>query len=285
MKKVLKQLLASFVFLAGCTAGQRQSDIRHWAVYYDDKLPASHFAGQDLVVFDRRYHPPLEPLKGNTILLGYVSIGEVHDDAPEKKILEKQGAILFQNTHWGSHAVDVTEPQWKKMVLDQVDDALSQGFDGVMLDTIDSPIHWAKTEEPERVEAMENAAVSLIGAIRTAHPDIKIMMNRGFDILPRVARDLDYALAESILTKTDDSTGQFTLIPSVTYAKAAAQLRQVIALAPKIRIFTLDYWNLDDVEGIKRIYALQRAQGFAPYVTTPDLADFTPEPLELRPNH
>ena len=104
------------------------------------------------------------------------------------------------------------------------------------------------------------------------------MVNRGFSILPSVSGDIDYILAESIMSHPDVSTGQFVLFPALVTNQVAEQLRRVVALAPQLQVFTLDYWNQDDVKGLERIYASQRTQGFVPYVSTPDLARFTPEP-------
>ena len=199
---------------------------------------------------------------------------------PEKKLLEQENALLFQNDTWKSHAVDVTSPTWRKLVLGYVDDAAQKGFDGVMLDTIDSPLHWAETQAPERLEAMREGAASLIHAIRMAHPTMKIMVNRGFAILPLVADDINYVLAESILTHTDETSGQFAFFSSQTTSEVASQLHHAVSLQPQLQILTLDYWNMDDVNGLERIYAAHRAQGFAPYVTTPDLTTHTPEPKQ-----
>jgi uncharacterized protein (TIGR01370 family) len=282
MHKRMKQLVAALLCLAGCAPAPRPTAINHWAVYYDDALPASAFKSMDLVVFDRRHYPKFDSLKGKTIVLAYVSIGEVYDDVPERKRLEKEKSILNQNDRWKSHVVDVTSPVWRKLVMGYVDDAAKKGFDGVMLDTIDSPLYWADTIEPQRVEAMRAAASSLITGIRAAHPNMKIMVNRGFSILPVVATDIDYILAESIMTNTNVSSGQFVLFPPHSTDQVARQLRHVVALAPQLQVFTLDYWNQDDVKGLERIYASQRAEGFTPYVTTPDLTRFTPEPSAPR---
>ncbi len=281
MRRYLKNGITALLCLTGCVSVQKMAGItpiRTWAIYYDHQLPAKTFKNVDLVVFDRRYYPKFDALKGKTIVLAYVSAGEVYDDVPERKLLQQKNLILFQNERWKSHAVDLTALEWQKMVLDQVDDAARKGFDGVMLDTIESPLYWAATKEPARLPAMRQAAADLIHAIRKYRPDMKIMVNRGFDVLPLVANDIDYVLAESILTNTNVSTGQFYLNPPEVYQQVAAQLHTVVALAPQLQVFTLDYWKQDDVKGLETIYAEQRANGFIPYVNTPALNTYTPEP-------
>jgi uncharacterized protein (TIGR01370 family) len=252
--------------------------IQHWAVYYGKDVPGDRFRTLDLVVFDRRYHPSLNPLKYHTHVLAYVSIGEVYDDVPEKLALAEDRALLTQQAHWKSHVVDATSPRWHKLVLGYVSDALAHGFDGVMLDTVDSPIDWAAANAPTRVDAMRMGITGIIAEIRAAHPQIKIMVNRGLDIMPAVASKIDYVMAESILTNVNVSTGQFSVFSPTTYTKMVTDLHQVSTTNPHVQILTLDYWNEDDRAELQKIYATQRGSGFAPYVTAPDLLHYTPEP-------
>jgi polysaccharide biosynthesis protein PelA len=279
MRKILKNIATALLCLGGCAPVIKPSEpMTRWAVYYDTKLSAEHFADLDLVVFDGRYHPNIKPLKGKTTVLAYVSMGEVHDDVEEKAILDDASALLYSNSEWGSHAVDLSSKKWRNIVLSHVGKAIKDGFDGVMLDTVDSPIYWASQQSSTRHKNMQQAAVSLIREIRMKHPTIKIMLNRGFDILPDASRYLNYGLAESILTQKDNSSGQFSLFPPRTYSDAVAQLHRSVARAEHLQLFTLDYWDVGDVNGLERIYAAQRASGFTPYVTSQDLRHYTPEP-------
>jgi polysaccharide biosynthesis protein PelA len=280
MGRRLKQSIAALLCLAGCSYTFRPTtgDINHWAAYYDTALPARAFKHYDLVVFDRRAYPNFDYLKGRTKVLAYVSMGEIYADVPEKILLDKDKSILFHNATWNSYAVDVTSAMWHRMVLANVKDAAEKGFDGVMLDTIDSPLYWAKNQGPERSERMREGAVSLIRAIRAAHPDMLLMVNRGFEILPLVAKNINFVLAESILTHKDETSGQFAFFSSQATGDVVQQLHQLLAREPQLQVLTIDYWNMDDVNGLERIYATQRAHGFVPYVTTPDLSGHTPEP-------
>lgn len=278
MRNQLKTIITAILCLTGCTSSGQPQLIKSWAAYYHNKLPASTFENVDLVVFDRRSYPKFDDLKGKTIVLAYVTAGEEYEHSSNIKELKDNNLILFQNERWRSYAVDVTGEIWQQMVLNQVDDAEKKGFDGVMIDTLESPLYWAATKEPARLPAMREAAADLIHKIRKSHPNMKIMVNRAFDIWPVVAVDIDYALAESILTNTNVSTGQFGLNPPDTYHQVAEQLRNVVALAPQLQVFTLDYWKQDDVKGLERIYAEQRANGFVPYVSTPALDTYYSEP-------
>jgi uncharacterized protein (TIGR01370 family) len=285
----LKQLFTALVCFvgSGCTPMVKASlntptpPKERWAVYYDKQLPAKAFKDYGLVVFDRIYYPEFEELKPDTTVLAYISLGEVHGDTDEHALLEKQHALLGKRSKWNSYTVDLTSKTWAKIIDAQVADAMDKGFDGIMLDTIDSGLHLADMDSPEKGERAQEAAIKIITDLRQHYPDMKIMLNRGFEILPRVANVIDYALGESMLANTDISTGQSSLFPANTYQSIASRLTNARAIAPKLKLYTLDYWNPEDVEGMQKLYAIHRTRGFTPYITTPDLRRHTPEPTGL----
>lgn len=277
----IKHTIACMMFITGCTTPQKVEGpapkiLSRWAAYYDDKIPAEHFKGYELVVFDRVYHPDLSALKGKGDVLAYVSAGEIHGDAPEFAELNEAGVLLKHNTHWNSHAVDLRSPRWQNIVLNHVADAKAQGFSGVMLDTLEIPTQVIR---PIEKYDMQSAAANLIKTIRKQHPDMKIMVNRALEILPMVAKEIDFVLAESVCAQTDLAIGQSNLLPMAEYRKSVDKLQQLKAKAPQLKVYTLDYWNMDDVNGVHSIYRQQRDSGFIPYVSTPDLRKHTPEPL------
>ena len=275
----MRKWLALLLCCIGC-APQPAPEVRaeRWVAYYDKKLPASTFKGYDLVVFDREHHPDFAAIADTSVVLAYVSIGELHGHAPQRKMLEKDGVLIAKRHHWDSYAVHIGAPVWQKTVFAKIDDAISKGFHGVMLDTVDSAIYYAEQESPAAGTKAKREAIALIRDIRLRYPQAKLMLNRGFAILPEVARQIDYALAESTLAQTDVSTGQSTLFPPNSYYLSVSKLEVARQEAPQLKIYTLDYWNQDDVRGLHYIYATQRARGYVPYVSTPDLRRYTPEP-------
>lgn len=269
----------------GCGPGSVLTNFRgaeankdKWAVYYDYHINAALFASYDVVVLDRVYYPNFGKVHRRTSFLAYINAGEINVNAPDKILLENENALFGAPSRAGMQAVDLSSRRWHDHVMQQVEDAVQKGFDGVMLDMIDSPLQASAKISSDANERTRRASVTLIEEIRHKHPRIKIMLNRAFDILPQAAADIDYVLAESILTEKDDSTGQMRFVSANTFQQTAASLRLAQGLSPDIKIYTLDYWNTHDIEGVRRIYRLQREQGFSPYVTSPDLRHFTPEP-------
>ncbi len=260
---------------------------KSWAVYYSNDLPAETFLRFDLLVFDHQAHPTLRPLiqRGKTVL-GYLSAGEVQNDPARGYYaeLDQLDLLIKSDTHHTavssieSTPVDIRHPEWARLIVEEMIPALlRQGFDGVMLDTIDSSVALEE-KDPVKYAGMKQAAIHLIKAIRMNYPHIKIMLNRGLEIIPAIEQDVDYILAESIHTTYDFKTQKHGLVKDSYYESIAKYLKDAQVRAPHLQVVSLDYWDMKDEAGVKKIYEAQRKHGFVPYVTHISLHQLTPEP-------
>ena len=253
-----------------------------WVVYYADKEPVKAFEPYRLLVLDSKYYPPLRPLKdrGKT-LLGYISLGEVEQHRPWFDRVKGWGILSEENLNWpGSFYVDVRDKRWVKLVVEELVPAILRlGFDGIFLDTLDNPPHLERTDA-KRWAGMTEGAARLVRAIRTNWPNIRIMQNRAYEILPDVAGVLDYALGESVYAGWDFEAKKPHLQTEDDYRFQVEALQGAQRINPKLGLFSLDYWDPADAEGIRRIYARQRANGFSPYVSVVDLDRIIAEPAK-----
>lgn len=251
-----------------------------WAVYYADRKPAKAFFGYDLVVFDSHHHPRLRPLKerGQTVL-GYLSVGEVEKHRPWFRAVREQGLLLEENPNWpGSYFVDVRDPRWRARVIEELIPRLvREGFDGVFLDTLDNPL-YLEERDPGRFEGMTTAAADLVRGIRRHYPYLEIMVNRAYDLLPRVAEDIDRVLGESVYSDYDFEDETYQRVADKAYRRQVERLQALHAEYPHLEVHTLDYWYPEDPGKIAEIYAVQRSHGFRPYVATVELDRLIPEP-------
>jgi polysaccharide biosynthesis protein PelA len=255
-----------------------------WAVYYADKAAPVEFVDYSLVVLDATHHPPLEPLKGmGKRLLGYISLGEVEQWRPYFAAVKAEGLVLGENPHWkGSFSVDVRDPRWTARVLDQlIPPILAKGFDGLFFDTLDNPPDLER-RDPKRFAGMTRAAAELVRAIRARHPQATLMLNRAYEILPEIAAEIDIALGESVHADWDFAAKRYRLVAEAEYRHQVELLKAAQVRAPRLKVYTLDYWDPNDPAGIARIYAEQRRNGFSPYVATLKLDRLVPEPRAKR---
>jgi polysaccharide biosynthesis protein PelA len=251
-----------------------------WAVYYSDQVAAEELRDYNLLVFDSGRHPPLPPLAARKkVLLGYLSLGEVNAQRPYFQSALQAGFLLGENPSWpGSRYVDVRDRRWREMVIRKLaPEILAQGFQGLFLDTLDDPAELER-RDPEVYRGMAAAAAELVKALRYGFPSIKIMMNRGYDILPEVAGVIDMELGESVYATYDFNRKVYQLAPAKEYGQQVQVLQQAKRRNPALGIYSLDYWDPADRMGIRRIYRQERANGFEPYVATIGLDRVIKEP-------
>lgn len=272
MRKYLLQMLG-FVAALMCSNVVFAADVptsETWVVNYHNNAPLTDHFGYDLVVLDPDQGYDVRTLisRGQTVL-AYLSIGEVENYRSVYQQVKGTPLILMENKNWpGSYYVDVRNPKWTQLLIETViPNLLRQGYNGLMLDTIDNPIDLAR-RDPKKYAGMDKAAANLVKTIRHQYPNIHIMLNRGFEILPQVAPSLNSVLAESTYTTYDfEQKKAKNLKPDdrkfYTNSLAAAQKRNA-----KLKVYSLDYWPLEDTQGVKAIYKAQRANGYVPYVST-----------------
>lgn len=273
--RIFPFILTALLIASPCRAEER------WAVYYGSELPAGRFAEYDLVVLDGEYAAPLAVLnaQGKTVL-GYISFGEGETYRSYYKDLKAKKIFLRKNPQWKGHIViDVRKNEWKDYLINTlIPTVLARGFGGVMFDTVDSPLDIGARTEAEKQE-MAQASIALLCEVRSMFPNIKIMINRGFDILPEAAPCIDMLMGES--TRTDlqlESKKTPRLLSDEEYASYVDVMKRAQLANPALKIYTLDYWPQTDPEGIRKIYTTQRSNGFIPYVSTMDLQKVYSEP-------
>lgn len=251
-----------------------------WAVYYANELKPEAFDAYSLIVFDSEAHPLISPLlsAGKTVL-GYISLGEVASYRHWYAEVKSEGILLQENKNWsGSYAVDLRDPRWTKRVIEEMIPAiLQQGFSGVFLDTLDNAAELERVDG-KKYSGMTLAAVKLIRTIRRHFPEIKIMLNRGYDLLPQIGDVIDMTLGESVFATYNFETKRYSSVDQELYKTQVSILDAAAKKFPNLLIYTLDYWDPSDSKGISAIYRTERGNGFIPYVSTIKLDQLLPEP-------
>ncbi len=251
-----------------------------WVVYYGDSLPAEQFLPYDMIVFDSQKSPPLRPLQNRgKVILGYLSVAEAEQYRHDYSDIEEMGVMLGENPNWPGHRIiDIRNPLWTKYLIEvKIPEILHKNFNGLMLDTLDSALYLWETDK-QKYAGMDVAAVALVATIRKHYPRIKLMVNRGFQVLPQIAPYINYSLAESIVANTQGKDNKVELFPQETTQEVVSILNEAKKRQQYLKIYSLDYWDMEDTEGVKKIYNMQRERGFIPYVTTIDVQQHHHEP-------
>jgi uncharacterized protein (TIGR01370 family) len=252
----------------------------NWIVFYGETADEQMLSAYDLVVLDPMFKGSIAAIaQTGARLCGYLSLGEIRTADPNYGRLDS-AVLLEENPAWPStRRIDIRHPAWKDLVLNEIIPAVvEQGFTGLLLDTLDTP-PYLERQDPDGNRGMRQAAIDLVGAIRRTYPEVILIMNRGYELLPYVADQLDGIVVESLLTTTHANGYKWNEQPEI--ALQLSLLGPAVNRRDHLPILSLDYWAPEDVATIRQIYLRERKLGHHPYVATRLLDKIIPRPAEV----
>jgi uncharacterized protein (TIGR01370 family) len=256
-----------------------QSEFR-WAMYYGEELDSASLRGFNLVVLDPGFKgsvPAVAPAGAE--MLGYLSLGEIKRTSTLFSRLTDPDVLLAENPHWpDTFLCDVRRPGWQKFILDiAIPDLLQRGFTGVFFDTLDTP-PYLEVLDPQKYRGMRSSAIEIVKYIRKRFPKCKLVMNRGYALLPELKEFIDAVVAESLLTSFDFKAKNFKWVDAVELGYHLTALQSLKTGPRSVPILSLDYWDVADVSTISDIYTRERRLGHHPYVAPILLDSIVREP-------
>ena len=198
----------------------------------------------------------------------YVSIGELDKDTQACARVDKRW-IRAKNKAWKSVVLDIRDQNYRQFVFEEIIEPLrKRGFVNFFFDTLDSYNFYAKTKADKK--ACEAALASFIEEFHRRYPASRLIINRGFEIIPRIHDDITALLFESYYRGID--------IKDLSYKKVSKEEREwldtKLSLVRRYHkdIIAVDYLPPDELA--KEAPALVKKlakKGFIPYVSTKDL--------------
>lgn len=239
------------------------------ALYYGDHPPLAELRAFDVAVVDPDHvSDPARFRHPGSALFAYVSVGEVHPDRPWFKAVP-DGVLAGSNRVWGSRLADPANPAWRDFLLEQVFAPLwRQGYRGFFLDTVDSyRLLGGGADDRARREA---GLAALILAVHRRWPEARLIMNRGFEILPAVHDAVWMVAAESLYRGWDNRARRFVTVPESDRQWLAQQLDTVRRTYGK-PVLVIDYVPAADRRLARETARRLREEGYIPWVSTPEL--------------
>ena len=286
----LRRFWQTCLLLLGCLPVLAQAQLRSPSVafYYGAQPPLADLQAFDIAVVepdfvpDPRRHARAEA-DGAHELFAYVSLGEVHPTRAYYASLPA-GSLRGSNAAWGSRVIDQTAPGWQAFFLDAIIAPLWQrGWRGFFLDTLDSYQLFAATDDARR--AQQDAMVGILKEFKRRYPEGRLMLNRGFELLPQVAPLISAVAAESLYQGFDAGANSYRPVPQADRDWLAARLREAHERyrLPAIAIDYVDPAAPGARELARSTAARIRADGFIPWVADGGLASLGVGTVELLP--
>lgn len=250
------------------------------AFYYATKPPLDELQAFDVVVVDPDTVgiSPKQYKTRHSELFAYVSVGEA-DPARRHFKQIKPSWLIGENRAWKSKLVDLANPAWRTFFLEQVVEPLwSTGYRGFFLDTLDS---YQLVQDKKRHQALEAGLVEIIRSIKKRHPEARLILNRGFEVLDQV-KDVAFAVAaESLYQDFDPTTGIYGEVKEQDRQWLLGKFAEVSKAG--LPVIVIDYVAPKDRELARKTADKIKKLGFIPWVTDKDLASLGVGALEVLP--
>jgi len=237
---------------------------------YSAHPPAEALLRHTVCILDPAAKADLKPgqAKGNTFY-AYLSLVEVAATSPKLATAKALGVrFAGENTAWNSRLMDVTQPAWRRFLLEELAaPAAALGYDGFFLDTADSLSLLPKDIDSAKAQA---AMLDAIRTLKQRWPEKKIILNRGFDLLPELKSALAGLLVESVYQSFDPATQRYKAVPPAGTRWLEGKISQAQGLG--LVVYAVDYVNPVQLQLAGKTALKLRSLGVVPLVTTPDLS-------------
>ncbi len=263
----MKRSLVGFIIVMSLSIAANAVQAADFSIafYYGKTLPGA-LRAHDIVVVEADHGHAPDALGADTVLFAYVSVGEVH---PQRSYAAALPARLkrHDNPDWGAAVIDVSQPEWGDHLVEKVLAPLWQrGYRGFFLDTLDS-YRLLKDVDPVRAQ---QGLVRLIRTLAERFPGIRLILNRGFELLPEVHSYVFAVAAESLHRGWNAGRSRYVRVPDAdrTWLQARFdEVRQRYGL-PVIAIDYLPAGALDEARALAR---RMLAEDVIPWIAEPSL--------------
>ena len=238
------------------------------AIYYGANAPVSQLAQFDRLVLepDNVSAKELEALQeSGAVPYAYLSVGEVGPMRDYAQDVDPDW-VLARNAAWGSMVMNMSDDRWQAFLLARVGMLHDAGYRGLFLDTMDSYQIAAKSAADRQQQ--QAALIRFIKTLADRYPDMRLISNRGFEVLDAIAVNLESVAAESLYASWDNVEKRYRKVPAEDQAWLKGQLNKAK------EVHGLDVIVIDYLPPSRRDQAQLVAQkiandGFTPWVSTP----------------
>lgn len=264
------------------SAGAQAAAPTSVAFWYAAKPPLAALAHYQWAVLEPGH---LQPADVQTLRaaggtpFAYLSVGELAGDAASLEAAGLSSAASDQRNHaWGSQVMDLTAPAWRTYLFNRAQRYQDQGYAGLFLDTLDS----FQLQPAARREEQRQALISWIQALHSRFPDLKLIFNRGFEVLPALPGVAAAIAVESIHAGWDAGRQQYRPVPPEDRDWLVAKLAPYKAQG--IPLIAIEYLPPEQGPQARELSRRLCREGFIAVVSTPQFNHLDLDEVQLRAN-
>jgi len=231
-----------------------------------DAIDWRHYGrNAQMVVLSGDPRIPMDDLPSTTIRLAYVSVGEADPRRPYWREAQAQPFLVEPNPEWpDNERVDVRSSRWQEILMcEEIARLMQRGFDGLMLDTIDTA-PYLEAKDPARFAGSREALRQWVQRLRAAFPRAVLAAN-GTEALADVAPYVDAFVVEGVFSIYDVRERTYRRTTDAEREWKLGAIARARAVAPR-PVFTIEYADVGDVALSEWAFQESTRHGFRPYV-------------------
>jgi len=257
----MRHLCCSKIFIVLLFLWTSVSADERYAFIYSKNIDDRFINFYDKVVVEADAIDNIYALRYPKKMVAYVSVGEIEPWRKSKNKYKKSW-IISENRTWNSLIADLRKSAYQEFIFERIAYLYKQGYRNFFLDTMDA--YHVTAKDKRLFKLQQKALIDFIHTLHQKYPKSKIIVNRGFEILEQIHKDIDAVVAESLLNRYNHSGKEYIPVPKNDKEWLMANFEK--AKKYGLDVISIEYSDKSTKERLniaKRI----RKLGFIPYVT------------------
>lgn len=209
------------------------NNVKNFAVYYGSAVNSSIISylnnfGLDILQPDIFSSSNLSQI--NSIKIAYIDLGEFDGTILGNYSINVSSIAIGYDSDWNQTIVNVSSPIWVKFIMYMVNQSISLGYNGVLFDDLD-----VVEQFPLELQGF----INIITEIRDHFPSIIIGVNRGFDVIPYIYKEINFVMIEDFGSYYDFNNSSYQYLNSSQISNLTYRTNYFKSLG--IKVFGLGY--------------------------------------------
>jgi len=257
----MRHLCCSKLFMVFLFLWTSLSADERYAFIYSKNIDDRFINFYDKVVVEADAIDNIYALRYPKKMVAYVSVGEIEPWRKTKNKYDKSW-IISENRTWNSLIADLRKSAYQAFIFERIAYLYKQGYRNFFLDTMDA--YHVTAKDKSLFHLQQDALIHFIHKLHQKYPKSKIIVNRGFELLEKIHKDIDAVVAESLLNRYNHAEKAYIPVPKQDRDWLMANFKK--AKKYGLDVVSIEYSDKSTQERFniaKRI----RKLGFIPYVT------------------